>query len=53
MAKVRTVDIYKIQKWRIEWEKSGVNEGEDKEEKYKRRKGPEFIHQGGTMNVHQ
>lgn len=53
MAEVRTVDMYKIQKWRVEWEKSGVNEGEEGLTVYKRRKGPEFIHQVETMNVHQ
>lgn len=29
MAEVRTVDMYKIQKWRIEWEESRVSEGEE------------------------
>lgn len=29
MAEVRTVDMYKIHKWRIEWEKSGVSVGEE------------------------
>lgn len=29
MAELRTVDTYKIQEWRIEWEKSGVSEGEE------------------------
>lgn len=30
MADVRTVDMYKIQKWRIELEKSGVTEDEER-----------------------
>lgn len=55
MADVRTVDMYKIQKWRIELEKSGVTEDEERLTGFWLSVKEEFLnsYQVEAMNVHQ